>query len=89
MKDEHFDVIIADVHMPGLNGLQLLRDAKAEGVLQPRTSIIIITGDRTPSTRDEASSIGAIAVMPKPPVAADLLDALRAASESNRGISAN
>lgn len=89
MKDEHFDVIIADVHMPGLNGLQLLRDAKAEGVLQPRTSIIIITGDRTPSTRDEASSIGAIAVMPKPPVASDLLDALRAASESNRGISAN
>ncbi len=41
IKSEHYDVILMDVSMPGMSGLELLTHAHR---LQPDTPVVIITG---------------------------------------------
>lgn len=43
-KQERFDLVISDLHMPGVTGLQLLAMLKA---LDPTVTIIILTGQGT------------------------------------------
>ncbi|MCW5980340.1 MAG: response regulator [Bryobacteraceae bacterium] len=40
----HYDLVLTDVHMPGLDGLELLRTVKRE---RPATKVVVMTGDNT------------------------------------------
>jgi len=55
--------IITDLHMPGLNGLDLQSHLLAEG---HRTPIIFITAYPKDSARSRALSAGAVAFLTKP-----------------------
>ena len=58
-----FDVIITDLAMPGINGMEFLTLAKKTF---PDVPVIIITGHTEQCTIDEALRLGAFAYLTKP-----------------------
>jgi two-component system sensor histidine kinase RpfC len=70
-----YDAVIADLHMPGLSGLDLLRQLR---IMQAgggnRTPVIVLSADVTPDAIQQCRQAGAHAFLPKPVVAARLLD---------------
>lgn len=58
-----YDVMIVDLMMPGLSGLDLLRMLKARN---PRARVIIVTGYPTMKNTLQAMQLGAMDFLPKP-----------------------
>jgi putative two-component system response regulator len=60
------DLVILDLHMPGQNGLEVMRDLdpwiSASGFLP----IVVLTGDATPESRQQALKDGAMDFLTKP-----------------------
>ena len=79
-KDD-FNVVITDLKLPGLNGLELVRQLHAA---QPRLPIILITAFGTTETAIEATKFGAYDYLLKPFNVPHLLDLVRKAADSNR-----
>ncbi|HEX3506741.1 MAG TPA: response regulator [Xanthobacteraceae bacterium] len=65
------DCIIADVHMPGMGGLNLVRRLHEQGIVTP---VILITALLDKRLSDEAAAIGAQCLLRKPPETRSLLD---------------
>ena len=59
------DVVLLDVHMPGINGLDILRAIRADDVLY-QIPVIILTGSSSPETKLEALKTGASDLLAKP-----------------------
>ncbi len=64
-SNEEFDVVILDVLMPGMNGVEVLKKMKAS---YPDSIVIILSGvaDEDGSVQAEAKSNGAFAFLNKP-----------------------
>jgi len=62
-EKKHYDAIIADLMMPGISGLELLKKVKEN---RPDTMLIMITGYPSIRTAVEAIRIGAFDYLPKP-----------------------
>lgn len=77
LVDVRHDVAVADLHMPDLSGLDLLRQLRVmqagEG---PRTPVVILSADVTPASISACEQAGARAFLAKPVVAARLLETL-------------
>ena len=65
------DCIIADIHMPGMGGLDLVRELHGQGIMTP---VILITALPDKHLDDEAVSIGALCLLRKPFETSSLLD---------------
>jgi nitrogen regulation protein NR(I) len=78
---EPFNVVITDLRMPGINGLDLVRQLHTG---QPHLPIILITAFGTTETAIEATKLGAYDYVLKPFHVPSLLDLVRKAAESNR-----
>jgi YesN/AraC family two-component response regulator len=63
LRRERFDIIITDVRMPLMSGLELLVQAKQEF---PKISVIVMTGFGDIHTPDEAKDLGADEYVTKP-----------------------
>jgi DNA-binding NtrC family response regulator len=57
------EVIVSDLHMPGMNGLALLQEIKA---IAPRTQVIIVSGEASREERQALLDAGAFQVLRKP-----------------------
>lgn len=57
------DCLVLDLHMPGMNGLQLLRALQSAG---KRPSVVVITAHDEPETREQCLAAGATAYLRKP-----------------------
>lgn len=68
-KEESFDLVLLDLKMPGINGMEVLQKLKAES---PNTQVIVITGYASIASAVEAMKFGAFDYLPKP-FAPDLL----------------
>lgn len=66
-----FDCVIADVHMPGMGGLNLVRRFHEQGIMTP---VILITALPDKRLDDEAIAAGAQCLLRKPFETASLLD---------------
>lgn len=82
---EPFDLILLDYKMPGLNGLDTLREVRRS---QVKTPVIIMTAYGTTDTAIEAMKLGAYDYLPKPfdrqelqRIAADALEVNRTMKE--------
>jgi DNA-binding NtrC family response regulator len=62
-KAEHFDLIFSDVVMPGKDGLWLLEQLKAEGVVSP---VVMMSGQAHIEMAVRATRLGAIDFLEKP-----------------------
>jgi nitrogen regulation protein NR(I) len=78
---EPFNVVITDLKLPGVNGLELVRQLHQA---QPRLPIILVTAFSTTQTAIEATKFGAYDYLLKPFEIPSLLDLIRKAADSNR-----
>ncbi len=63
LQQEHFDILITDIKMPGMTGIKLLENAKEH---YPSTEVILITGFGSISSAVEAMRKGAYDYLTKP-----------------------
>ena len=63
MKENPFDIVITDLKMPEIDGMEVLRTFRKE---YPDTIVIMITGFSTVETAVEAMKLGAFDYIPKP-----------------------
>ncbi|MBU5636475.1 sigma-54 dependent transcriptional regulator [Geomonas sp. Red69] len=63
MADQHYDMVISDVSMPGLGGIDLLTRIKADS---PDTAVLLITAFTTAEQAVEAMKLGAYDYIGKP-----------------------
>jgi len=59
----NFDVVILDVSMPGMNGVETLREIKK---LKPLTEVIMLTGHATVDSAIDGMKLGALDYLMKP-----------------------
>jgi two-component system phosphate regulon sensor histidine kinase PhoR len=78
IEEQHFDIILLDLMMPGLRGLDLLDHVKGK---LPDTLIIVITGYATLEHAVEAMKKGAFDFISKPFSPEDLRAVIRKAIE--------
>jgi two-component system nitrogen regulation response regulator NtrX len=64
LSDDRFDLIILDLDLPDIEGLELLRMMNAQAVTAP---VIIVSGKATIGKAVEATRLGAFNVIEKPP----------------------
>ena len=78
------DVMVLDVHMPGLDGIATLRAMSNEGHSKRATSVLAVSGDATPLTRREMLLHGADDYLARPFTGRELVAAVgRLAARTN------
>lgn len=70
---QRFDVVVSDISMPGMSGIQMLRALRETDLLIP---VVIITGEPAVSTAVEALEYGAFRYLTKPVAPDDLVDVI-------------
>ena len=78
-----FDLIVLDLAMPGMDGIETLKRIKAK---QPEAEIIILSGQGSIKTSIEAMKHGAEDFMEKPVNITDLLDKISDAKDKRVSI---
>jgi putative two-component system response regulator len=87
LEDADFDLVVSDVIMPGLSGLELLEAVRARRASLP---VVLVTGAGTYDTLSQALTRGAAGLVTKPFAHADLqaavADALERATRSREDL---
>jgi DNA-binding response OmpR family regulator len=81
LADACFDLVITDLKMPGISGMEALKKIKHD---DPDIGIIMITGYSTAETAVEAMKLGAFDYLPKPFTPDELMAAVSHALEKKR-----
>ncbi len=81
VRGQDFDVILLDLKMPGMGGMEALRQVRASGT---SAEVVILTGHPDVSTAIEAMKLGAYDYLTKPFKLAEVEVVLRRAAERNR-----
>lgn len=63
IEANRYDLVVTDIYMPGVSGLELLKQAKES---DPLTQVIVVTGAATLENAVEALNNGAFAYLTKP-----------------------
>jgi putative two-component system response regulator len=74
--DGDFDAVITDIHMPGMDGLALMRALRER---QPDLPVVVVTGQGTVDTAIQALREGATGMLVKPFTGEELLGEVRRA----------
>jgi len=86
LRAETFDLVLLDLMLPGLSGLDTLQRIKAES---PDTIVIIITGHATVASAVSAMRLGAYDLLPKPFTPEEMASILNRALEKRRLVAEN
>jgi CheY-like chemotaxis protein len=78
IKEDEPEVMILDLKMPGIDGIEVLRRVKASN---PQIEVIILTGHGSEADRDVCMGLGAFAYLQKPVDIDKLSEALKSANE--------
>jgi len=74
IKREPIDIVIIDIKMPRMDGIETMRELKA---LRPNVRILVTSGYKSVETAQEAVNAGASDYIVKPFERAEILDAVR------------
>ena len=78
---DELDVVLTDLRLPGLGGLELVRQLRAT---LPRLAVVLMTAHGTVETAIDATKLGAYDYLQKPFDMAELLGLLQRAAEASR-----
>jgi CheY-like chemotaxis protein len=73
MMQGAFDLLISDIHMPVMDGIELTRRVRALGTGQALVPIVLLTGDGDEHLQSEGKAAGANAFVKKPVTAPQLV----------------
>ncbi|WP_461209278.1 response regulator [Desulfocurvus sp. DL9XJH121] len=76
-KARAVDVVVLDLKMPGMDGLEFLKDLKEA---RPELQVILLTGHATVEKGIEAMKLGALDVLEKPAHIDELMERIERAS---------
>jgi len=76
VRGKDVDVVVLDVLMPGLSGIDTLREMKR---VRPLTEVIMLTGHATVETAIEGMKLGAFDYLMKPTEIEDLVEKINKA----------
>lgn len=76
MENEAFDVVVLDLHMPGMSGIEVIQQARFMQSGQRATPMVILSADATSETARQCEQAGAFAYLSKPIAVNRLLDIL-------------
>jgi len=62
-KERRFDLLVADLRLPDINGMEVIKKVKEE---EPETEVVVITGYGTTATAVDAMKAGVRDFLPKP-----------------------
>lgn len=79
LADHKYDVIITDLKMPGIGGMEVLKRVKERN---PKQVVIVFTGYATVGTARESLKLGAFDYIPKPFTAIELREVIANAVNS-------
>ena len=65
LTTESYDLILVDIALPGISGLELCRQLKADPQLQD-IPVIFVSGQHSPKNKQEAERLGAVEFIEKP-----------------------
>ena len=63
LKRSEFNLVLTDLDMPGMDGLELLSHVKSQ---YPDVPVIVVTGLVSEESRNEALEVGAVGLLSKP-----------------------
>jgi YesN/AraC family two-component response regulator len=81
VRDDEPEVMILDLKMPGVDGLEVLRRVKATN---PRIEVIVLTGHGADADKHKCMKLGAFGYLQKPVDIDELSGMLRQAHEKIR-----
>jgi len=81
MAGHSFDVIVLDLLMPGMNGLEVLREMKKA---RSKAQVIMLSGHINPEAATEGEALGAVEYILKPCEFSILLKAIENADKRRR-----
>jgi DNA-binding NtrC family response regulator len=81
MVEKEFEVVILDVMMPGLGGLEVLRQIKTT---HPNTQVILLTGHGATREGIEGMRLGAFDYLIKPVDIEEMLEKMKEAARTVR-----
>ena len=79
IKDEDFDLVLCDIKMPKMDGVEVLQAAKK---IKPETPMVMISGHGDLDTAVQTMRLGAFDYISKPPDLNRLLNTVRIALNS-------
>ncbi|WP_462116472.1 ATP-binding protein [Lysobacter xanthus] len=74
LAESTFDLVIADLHMPGMSGVDMLRNLRLMEAGNARTPVVILSADVTPAAIAACEDAGAWGFLAKPVSTGRLLD---------------
>jgi DNA-binding NtrC family response regulator len=80
-KNQNLDVIVLDIKMPGMDGLEMLKKIKAESF---RTEVIMLTGHATIESGITGMKLGAFDFLTKPCDIEELVNKVEEATQKKR-----
>ena len=86
MARQRFDVILSDIAMPGLSGMQLVQAVRERG---HTIQVVLATGNPTLETAMRAGALGVVHYLTKPVEHSLLVEVIRKAAELQRRLPAN
>jgi len=81
LQEKDFEVVILDVMMPGLGGLEVLRQIK---LIHPNTQVILLTGHGSTREGIEGMRLGAFDYLIKPVDIEEMLAKMKEAAKTAR-----
>ena len=76
VEEQDFDMILVDLRMPGMDGLEAIRRIRARGDAKGSLPIIVVTADTALDLRERCLAEGADEVLFKPVAMDSLFDAI-------------
>jgi len=83
MDERHIDVVILDVKMPGLDGVEVLRKTKQR---HPLVEVIMLTGHASAQSAVEGLKLGAFDYVMKPCDISDLMEKVNQAYDKKQAM---
>lgn len=82
IKEQQFDIVVTDLKMEGVDGMQFLTEVKAK---YPKTEVIVITGFATMATAKESFSKGVFDFLAKPFKLGEIAEVIEKAEAKIKG----